>query len=53
MRQQDLYKQPVYCNMPYAITLPYCNISLEMMRKLSKNGNCIPYSPGLHEFFAT
>ena len=28
MRQQNLHQQPVYCNMPYAIILPYCNISL-------------------------
>ena len=23
IHQQDLHKQPVYCNMPYAIVLPY------------------------------
>ena len=53
MHQQDLHKQPVYCNMPYAIILPYSNISLEILPKLSKTWKHIPYIPGLYEFFAT
>ena len=36
MRQQNFYKQPVCCNMPYAIILPYLNISLEILLKLTK-----------------
>ena len=37
IRQQDLHKEPVYYNTSYAIILSYCNISLEMLLKLSEN----------------
>ena len=50
MRQQDLHKQPVYFNMPYANILPYCNISLEMLLKLSKTESTYLIAPDIKGF---
>ena len=49
--KQNLHSQYVYCNISYVIILPYCNICLEMLLKLSKKWENIPYIPGLYGVF--